>query len=199
MRTKTLAFLLFSFVFHFLFFLPEAGVSQSEAQSQELMVLQHVKYQSSKTFVGKGKTIIIKTTEGERLKGIYNGIGPNGVMIDSLTIPLDQIDVLKVKGLGKEAARVSGWVLFLIGLGGGLLGLLLSISGIKAFSKTQFNSQASNGCGAMIGIFFWILGAVILAALGFTIMMVGMISLLVGYIGAKPFKMRKKWRFKIGE
>lgn len=166
--------------------------AQTEGQNKEILNLQHVKKEKQSFGISEGTKVKVKTLSGEKIKGILTGVRGDSILIDSMPIALDQIEVIRLKGLGKVGAKISGYILGGIGLAGIIIGGLFGFIGWR--TNNQPTTSSSQGCGQALAVAIFLVLAILFAAAGLVFLAFGLGAFLIGYLGGRSFKLRKKWR-----
>lgn len=148
--------------------IPQSAFSQSEAESENVLLLQHQTKNKRPRYIKAGKTVVYWEKGGERVKGRLDRITDSTLIVSGRELYPEQLERIMGKSAGIQAAKVGGVVMLVVGAGS----LALSYACFVAADET-------NDCGSAFG--YALLG-ILLAFVGGSLFILGLV----------PFAFRNK-------
>ena len=95
-------------------FAPHNGFAQAEAESENVLLLQH-NSKSKPRYISAGGKVLYRIKGGENIKGQLDQITDSTLIISGVEIYPEQMEMISGKSFGLKAVKVTGGVLMAVG------------------------------------------------------------------------------------
>ncbi|HEX2900487.1 MAG TPA: hypothetical protein VHS96_12270 [Bacteroidia bacterium] len=165
---------------------------QSEAQAADDLRIERQEDATKAVIVDSGTKLKVWTSDGRLYTGALKAVTDSSFVLGTKEIAFSKTERIKFdKG---EGGRMGGLASVIFGLLGGLVGLGLSLLGLKVIDDAP--SGTADGCAyILLGALLLVLG-IALGVVGIIFIIAGIVAFAVGNAVARNFNLEGKWRLK---
>lgn len=153
---------------------------QSEAESENILLLQPQSGKARPRYIKAGKSVVYWEKGGEKVKGQLDRITDSTFIVSGRELYPEELEKIMGKSAGIQAAKVGGAVAVVVGAGSLALGYACFVA-----------AEEANDCGASFG--YAILGVLLVAA-GISLFIFGLIPFA---FRNKRYDLLTKWKLSI--
>ena len=164
-------------------------LAQTEAEGSGGILISNQQNVGRSKIVPVGLKVRLQLDSGEKVKGVLEEAKDDFFVVDGREISYDEVTRIRARVTGMKGPKRGGIISLIVG---GVFGIL---AGAMGFLGARRNNDA-DGCIGLFAALMIILFAIMLGTIGGIFIVIGIISLAVGYSVGRSFRMGKKWKLQ---